>query len=80
MWKKPSPILAFREVNPSTPRPEGQGLPFDKLKAPSTTEGLRVDPERRSLTPPLKAGLGAAERVKSETRMPKYGWSLNPYH
>ncbi len=38
-------------VNPSTPRPEGQGL-------------LRVDPEPRFLTPSLKAGLGAAERVK----------------
>jgi hypothetical protein len=37
-------------VNPSTPRPEGQGL-------------LRVDPEPRFLTPSLKTGLGAAERV-----------------
>ena len=38
------------KVNPSTPRPEGQGL-------------LRVDPEPRFLTPSLKTGLGAAERV-----------------
>jgi RNA polymerase subunit RPABC4/transcription elongation factor Spt4 len=38
------------EVNPSTPRPERQGL-------------LRVDPEPRFLTPSLKMGLGAAERV-----------------
>jgi hypothetical protein len=39
-----------KRVNPSTPRPEGQGL-------------LRVDPEPRFLTPSLKTGLGAAERV-----------------
>ena len=39
------------EVNPSTPRPEGQGL-------------LRVDPEPRVLIPSLKTGLGAVERVK----------------
>ncbi len=39
------------KVNPSTPRPEGQGL-------------LRVDPEPRFLTPSLKTGLGAAERGK----------------
>jgi len=38
-------------------------LPFDKLKVPSTAEGLRVDPERRFFTPPSKAGLGATERV-----------------
>ncbi|MGA2316629.1 MAG: hypothetical protein ABSG71_09635 [Thermodesulfobacteriota bacterium] len=42
--------LIERKVNPSTPRPEGQGL-------------LRVDPEPRFLTPSLKTGLGAAERV-----------------
>ena len=42
--------LIERTVNPSTPRPEGQGL-------------LRVDPEPRFLTPSLKTGLGAAERV-----------------
>ena len=41
-------------VNPSTPRPEGQGL-------------LRVDPEPRLLTPSLKMGLGAVERVKFQT-------------
>jgi hypothetical protein len=40
----------YFEVNPSTPRPEGQGL-------------LRVDPERRFLTPPSKARLGAVEWV-----------------
>jgi hypothetical protein len=39
-----------KEVNPSTPRPEGQGL-------------LRVDPERGFLAPPSKAGLGAVEWV-----------------
>jgi hypothetical protein len=37
-------------VNPSTPRPEGQGL-------------LRVDPEWRFSTLPSKARLGAAEWV-----------------
>jgi nitroreductase len=45
-----NPFLEAMKVNPSTPRPEGQGL-------------FRVDPERRSLTPPSKAGLGAAEWV-----------------
>jgi len=39
-------------------------LPFDKLKVPSTAEGLGVDPEGRFFSPPSKAGLGAAERVK----------------
>ena len=38
-------------VNPSTSRPEGQGL-------------LRVDPERRFFTLPPEVGLGAAEWVK----------------
>jgi hypothetical protein len=38
-------------------------LPLDKLKAQSTAEGLRVDPEQRIFTPPSKAGLGAAEWV-----------------
>jgi hypothetical protein len=39
------------QVNPSTPRPEGQGL-------------LRVNPERRFYTLPSKAKPGAAARVK----------------
>jgi hypothetical protein len=34
-------------------------LPSTRAQA----EGLRVDPERRFFTPPLKAGLGAAEWV-----------------
>jgi hypothetical protein len=42
-------------VNPSTPRLKGQGL-------------LRVDPERRFVTPPSKVGLGAAERVKISSK------------
>jgi hypothetical protein len=50
-------------VNPSTPHHKCWGLPFDKLKALSTAEGLRVDPERCFFVPPLRAGLGAAERV-----------------
>jgi len=52
-------------MNLSTPWPKGQGLPFDKLKAPSTVEGLEVDPEPCSSTPPSKAELLVAERVKS---------------
>ena len=43
----------LNRVNPSTPRPEGQGL-------------LRVDPERRFSTPPSKARLGAAEWVNAK--------------
>jgi len=65
-------ILQGVEVNPSTPRPEGPDLPFDKLKAPSKSEGLRVDPERRFSTPPQKAGLGAAEWVKFSISNIKY--------
>jgi hypothetical protein len=34
-------------ANLSTPRPEGRALPFDKLKAPSTAEGLKVHPAPR---------------------------------
>ena len=48
----------WTQVNPSTPRPENQGL-------------LRVDPEPRFLTPSLKTGLGAAERVKKTSRKEK---------
>ncbi len=44
-------------VNPSTPRPEGQGL-------------LRVDPERRFFTPSSKAELGAVEWVKLHSDVP----------
>ena len=62
-------------VNPSTPRPEGQGLPSTRAVRLSSqnaqAEGLRVDPEWRFFTPPTKAGvrlsarrsLGAAEWV-----------------
>jgi hypothetical protein len=37
------------KVNLSTPRAEGRGLPFDKLKALSKAEGLKVNPEPRFL-------------------------------
>ena len=37
-------------MNLSTPRPKGGGLPFDKLRAPSTAEGLEVHPEPRFLS------------------------------
>jgi TonB family protein len=47
----PSQMDEEKKINPSTPRPEGQG-------------SLRVEPERRFFTPPSKAGLGAAEWVK----------------
>jgi energy-coupling factor transport system ATP-binding protein len=53
-----------QEVNHSTPRPEGRGLPFDRLKAPSTAEGLEVHPERR-LQPGLeRRGFAPSKRVK----------------
>jgi hypothetical protein len=44
-------ITLLKNVNPSTPRPEGRGL-------------LGVDPERCFFTPPSKAGLGAVGWVK----------------
>jgi len=46
-------LMKNRTVNPSTPQHKCWGL-------------LRVDPERRFLTPPSKAGLGAAEWVKNK--------------
>lgn len=69
----------YAEVNLSTPGPDpsialrtsGRGLPFDKLKAPSTAEGLEVHPEQRLSTPPLKEGLRAAERVKKMAQQGK---------
>ena len=51
-------------VNLSTPRPEGQGLPSTRAQA----EGLEVHPEPHASTPPSKAGLRAAERVKVSRR------------
>jgi len=42
----------MKEVNPPTPRYKCRGLPFDKLKAPSEAEGLKVDPEWRFPSPP----------------------------
>jgi hypothetical protein len=64
--------LIVEEVNPSTHHHKCWGLPFDKLKAPSTAEGLRVDPERRFFTPPSKAGFGATEWVNYKMR----NWGL----
>jgi ferredoxin len=57
IWGLPHRVIQFvnhLQVNPSTPRLEGQGL-------------LRVDPEPRFLTSSLRMGLSAAERVKPET-------------
>ena len=54
----------WTQVNPSTPRPESQGLPFDKLKTPSTAEGLKGDAEPRLLTPSLKRGLAQPKGSK----------------
>jgi AcrR family transcriptional regulator len=44
-----------KEVNPSAPRHKCRGL-------------LRVDPERRFLSPPSKAGLSAVQRVKTQIK------------
>jgi hypothetical protein len=40
-------LILSEDVNLSAPRYKSGGLPFDKLKAPSTAEGLKVDPECR---------------------------------
>ena len=48
------------QVNLSTPRPKGRGLPWTRAQA----EGLEVHPERCPPTSPLKAGLRTVERVK----------------
>jgi hypothetical protein len=36
-------VMPHDESTHSTPRSEARGMPFDRLKAPSTAEGLRVD-------------------------------------
>ncbi|MDO9210924.1 MAG: hypothetical protein Q7V48_09280 [Deltaproteobacteria bacterium] len=54
------------EAKPSTPRPEGRGLPSTRVQA----EGFRVDHERRFFTPPSKAGFGAAEGGKIGQKYP----------
>jgi hypothetical protein len=41
-------------MNLSTSRRIGRGLPFGKLKAPSTAEGLEVHSELRPFTPSLR--------------------------
>jgi hypothetical protein len=48
-------VRLWVQSHPLTPRPKGKGL-------------LRIDPERRSFTPPLRVGFGAAERVKDRLR------------
>jgi hypothetical protein len=54
-------------VNPSIPRLSGLGLPFGLSDSTELAEasclGLRVDPEWRFFTPPLKAERGATEWV-----------------
>jgi hypothetical protein len=42
--------MARQFVNPSASQPEGRSLPFDKLKAPSTTGGLSLPAGRQALT------------------------------
>jgi hypothetical protein len=44
--------MSQSNVTSSTPGTNGLGLPFDKLKALSAAEGLRVDPERCFSAPP----------------------------
>jgi hypothetical protein len=44
-----SGFFIWEKSTHSTSRSEARGIPFDKLKAPSSTEGLRVDTERRLL-------------------------------
>jgi len=49
-----------------------RGLPFDKLKAPSIVEGLRVDPER-AFPSRLEGGLSAVEWVNENWKR-EIGW------
>jgi len=66
------PISSPKEVNLSTPRPEGRGLPSTRASRQAQgpefnrraqAEGLEVHPEPHSSTSPSKPGLRAAERV-----------------
>ena len=58
------------EVNPSTLRPSGRGLPSTRgarlISPKAQAEGLRVDPEQRLSNHPSKARLGVAERVNQK--------------
>jgi predicted nucleotide-binding protein (sugar kinase/HSP70/actin superfamily) len=56
---------SLKNVNPSTPQPEGWDLPFDKLKALSPVDELRVHPERHFSTEPPMRGLGTGERAQT---------------
>jgi hypothetical protein len=59
-----SPAWSFGYVRDGEPiEPKAGGLPFDKLRALRSIQGLEVHPEPRLSTPPSKAGLRAAERV-----------------
>jgi len=47
---QPKSTHSTPRADPSTVlRTSARGMPFDRLKAPSTAEGLRVDTERRFL-------------------------------
>jgi len=43
-------IILWGKINPFDPWSDARGMPFDKLNAPSSTEGLRVSTERRALS------------------------------
>ena len=45
-------MMPYLKSTPSTSRPEGLRSPFDKFKALSAAEELRVDPELNFFTPP----------------------------
>jgi hypothetical protein len=69
------------EINPSAPRSEARRMPFDKLfghefraewpKASSSTEGLRVDTERRS-EPDLRIGVCLRPELRPRVRRRMY--------
>ena len=74
LWRDPF------ESTHSTPRSEVRGMPFDKLKVPSTAEGLRVDTERRFLPRFKNRGLPST-RAQAEVRRRTYQvWRWKPMH
>ena len=64
-------------VNPSTPRHKCQGLPFDKLKAPSTAEGSGLTLSGALYTA-LKGGAWRRRMGQVKNRWPEF--YLAPTH
>jgi hypothetical protein len=70
--------LTWAKSTHSTPRAEARGMPFDKLKAPSSTEGLSLPAGRQGLIlsgafyPDLKIGVCLRPELRPRVRRRTY--------